>query len=409
MAVYSYKATDYSGKIVKGFLEGADEKVVVIKLDALGYIPIRITPTGEGKGGFQSNVSEIFSSVFTRVSGKDVMLFTQDLATLLEAGLPVDKSLSILIEVTDKEKFKEIIRNILKSVQGGSYLSDAMGKYPRVFSKFYVNMIRAGEAGGILEPVLIRLGVFLETSQDLKDYIISAMIYPVFLLLVGGGSIIVLLTFVIPKFSVIFSDLGAAIPLATRILLGLSDFIRNYWWVMAATVAILYYLFYKYSHTAEGRWMVDKKKIQLPIIGELVKKIEVARFARTLGTLIRSGVPILQALDLVKDIIGNRVIASAIEDVREKVQKGDRLAKPLSSSGMFPSLAIQMITVGEETGRLDDMLLKVAENYEKVVRAMIKRFIGLLEPAMILIMGVMVGAVVISMLMAIFSINEIPF
>jgi general secretion pathway protein F len=409
MPVFSYKATDYNGKIVKGYLEATDDKGVVTKLDALGYIPIRISPAGKEKKGFQSDVSEIFSSVFRRVSGKDVMLFTQDLATLLDAGLPVDRALSILVEVTEKDKFKEIIRDILKSVQGGSYLSEAMGKYPQVFSKFYVNMIRAGEAGGILEPVLVRLGIFLENSQDLKDYIISAMVYPIFLVFVGGGSIIVLLTFVIPKFSIIFSDLGAAVPLATRILLGVSEFIRNYWWIMAGSLAFLSYLFYKYSHTSEGRLMVDKQKIQLPVIGDLIKKIEVARFSRTLGTLIRSGVPILQALTLVKDIIGNRVIASSIDDVREKVQKGDRLAKPLSNTGVFPSLAIQMITVGEETGRLDDMLLKVAENYEKVVRAMIKRFISFLEPAMILIMGLIVGAIVISMLMAIFSINEIPF
>lgn len=409
MPVFSYKATDYNGKIVKGYLEATDDKGVVGKLDALGYIPIRISPAGKEKQGFQSDVSEIFSSVFRRVSGKDVMLFTQDLATLLDAGLPVDRALSILVEVTEKEKFKEIVRDILRSVQGGSYLSEAMDKYPHVFSKFYVNMIRAGEAGGILEPVLVRLGIFLENSQDLKEYIISAMVYPVFLVFVGGASIIVLLTFVIPKFSIIFSDLGAAVPLATRILLGVSEFIRNYWWVMAGVLAFLYYLFYKYSHTSEGRLMVDKQKIQLPVIGDLIKKIEVARFSRTLGTLIRSGVPILQALTLVKDIIGNRVIASSIDDVREKVQKGDRLAKPLSNTGVFPSLAIQMITVGEETGRLDDMLLKVAENYEKVVRATIKRFISFLEPAMILIMGIIVGAIVISMLMAIFSINEIPF
>lgn len=409
MPVFSYKATDYNGKIVKGYLEATDDKGVVGKLDALGYIPIRISPAVKENQGFQSDISEIFSSVFRRVSGKDVMLFTQDLATLLDAGLPVDRALSILVEVTEKDKFKEIIRDILKSVQGGSYLSEAMGKYPQVFSKFYVNMIRAGEAGGILEPVLVRLGIFLENSQDLKDYIISAMVYPVFLVFVGGASIIVLLTFVIPKFSIIFSDLGAAVPLATRILLGVSEFIRNYWWIMAGSLAFLYYLFYKYSHTSEGRLRVDKQKIQLPVIGDLIKKIEVARFSRTLGTLIRSGVPILQALTLVKDIIGNRVIASSIDDVREKVQKGDRLAKPLSNTGVFPSLAIQMITVGEETGRLDDMLLKVAENYEKVVRATIKRFISFLEPAMILIMGIIVGAIVISMLMAIFSINEIPF
>ncbi len=409
MAIFSYKAADFTGKIVTGLIEAPDDKGVVTKLDSMGYIPIRITPGGKEKRKYQLDVSDFLSNTFKRVSGKDVMLFTQDLATLLEAGLPVDKSLSILTEATEKEKFKEIIQDILKTVQGGSYLSDALSKYPRIFSKFYVNMIRAGEAGGILEPVLVRLGMFLETSQDLKDFIISAMVYPIFLVFVGGASIIVLLTFVIPKFSLIFADLGAAIPLSTQILLGLSAFIRGYWWVMAGSIILLFYFFKRYSNTPEGKLNIDKQKIRLPVLGDLIKKVEVARFSRTLGTLIRSGVPILQALTLVKDIIGNRVIAASMDDVREKVQKGDRLSKPLNNSGFFPSLAIQMITVGEETGRLDEMLLKVAENYEKIVKSMVKRFIGLLEPAMILIMGLLVGFIVISMLMAIFSINEIPF
>jgi general secretion pathway protein F len=409
MSIFSYKATDYNGKVVKGFLEAPDDKGVVAKLDTMGYIPIRIVPAGKEKRKYHLDVSDLFSTVFKRISGKDVMLFTQDLATLLEAGLPVDRALSILTEVTEKDKFREVVQDILKTVQGGSYLSDALSKYPRIFSKFYVNMVRAGEVGGVLEPVLVRLGMFLETSQDLKDYIISAMVYPIFLVFVGGASIIVLLTFVIPKFSLIFSDLGAAIPMSTQLLLGLSNLTRSYWWIVIAGILLLYYSFWKYSRTPEGKLNIDKQKIRLPIFGQLIMKVEVARFSRTLGTLIKSGVPILQALDLVKDIIGNRVIAASMDDIREKVQKGDRLSKPLSSSGHFPSLAIQMITVGEETGRLDEMLLKVAENYEKIVRSMIKRFIGLLEPAMILIMGLLVGFIVISMLMAIFSINEIPF
>ncbi len=409
MAVFSYKASDAEGKIVKGFLEAPDDTGVAAKLDSMGYIPIRIDEAGKERGRLQGDILDAVSSVLVRVSGKDVMLFTQDLATLLEAGLPVDRSLAILTEVTEKDKFKQIINDILRTVEGGSYLSDALGKYPRVFSKFYVNMIRAGEAGGVLEPVLVRLGTFLETSQDLKEYIVSAMVYPLFLVLVGGASITILLTFVIPKFSIIFSDLGQAIPFSTQMLLGFSHFIRSYWWAILAGIGLTIYLFRNYSLTQEGRYKIDKLKIRLPAVGDLVKKIEAARFSRTLGTLIKSGVPILQALALVKDIIGNRVVASAMDEIRERVQKGDRLSKPLSESGFFPSLAIQMVTVGEETGRLDEMLLKVAESYEKVVRATVKRFISFLEPAMILIMGLLVGFIVISMLMAIFSINEIPF
>ncbi len=409
MPVFSYKASDMEGKIVKGFLEASDDVDVASKLDSMGFIPIRISLAGRTKGGLRTDIMEAASSVLVRISGKDVMLFTQDLATLLEAGLPVDRSLAILTEVTEKDKFKEIIRDILRTVQGGSYLSDALGKYPRVFSRFYVNMIRAGEAGGVLEPVLFRLGMFLETSQDLKEYIVSAMVYPLFLVLVGGVSITILLTFVIPKFSIIFSDLGAGIPMSTQVLLNFSHFIRYYWWAILGVIGLIFYSYRKYCRTPEGRFKIDKIKIRMPVVGELVKKIETARFSRTLGTLIRSGVPILQSLTLVKDIIGNQVVASRMDEIREKVQKGDRLSKPLASTGFFPSLAIQMITVGEETGKLDEMLLKVAENYEKVVRAMVKRFISFLEPAMILVMGLLVGFIVISMLMAIFSINEIPF
>ena len=409
MSTYLYKATDSSGKVVNGSLEAEAEKGVVAELHNMGFIPMRITLSkGSGKR-LDVDVSKQISSFFKGVSGKDILAFTQDLSTLLESGLPVDRALSILIDAAEKEKVKEVVGDILKTVQGGGYLSDAMAKHPKVFSTFYVNMVRAGEAGGVLESVLARLGAFLESSQDLKDYIKSAMVYPLFLVFVGGGSIIILLTFVIPKFSVIFSDMGQAIPFTTRFLLGLSEVLRSYWWVIFGGLGVIFFFLRRYFSTRAGRLRLDRNKLSLPIAGELVRKIEVARFARTLGTLTKSGVPILQALVLVKDIIGNRVIAKSMEAVYERVKEGDKLSKPLSDSGVFPSLAIQMITVGEETGRLDSMLLRVAENYEKIVKDTVKRFISLLEPAMILAMGLVVGFVVISMLMAIFSMNEMPF
>ncbi|MCP4107688.1 MAG: type II secretion system protein GspF [Desulfobacteraceae bacterium] len=409
MSLYTYKATDISGKIVKGTLEAPDEKGAAGRLQDMGYIPIKISQAGKDQGKLSYDISKGLVSLLSRVSNKDVMLFTQDISALLKAGLPVDRALSILIEVTEKEKFKEIIRNILKSVQGGSYLSDAMAKHPAAFSDFYVNMIRAGEAGGVLEAVLERLGIFLETAQELKDYIKSALVYPVFLVAVSGISIIILMTFVIPKFSVIFSDMGHNIPWNTRFLLGLSEVLRNYWWAGIGGIVFCYILFRQYSNTPSGRLRLDTYKMNSPIIGELVKKIEVARFSRTLGTLVKSGVPILQAISLVSEIIGNKVIAGSMKKIHEKVKEGERLSKPLNDTGLFPSLAVQMITVGEETGRLDEMLLRVAENYEKVVRNLVKRLISLLEPAMILAMGLVVGFIVISMLMAIFSMNEMPF
>jgi len=409
MPTYLYKATDSSGKIVNGSLEAEGEKGVVAELHNMGFIPIRIALSkGSGKR-LDIDISKQVTSFFKGVSGKDILGFTQDLSTLLESGLPVDRALSILIGAAEKEKVKEVVGDILKTVQGGGYLSDAMAKHPKIFSTFYVNMVKAGEAGGVLEAVLGRLGAFLESSQDLKDYIKSALVYPLFLVFVGGASIIILLTFVIPKFSVIFSDMGQAIPFSTRFLLGLSEVLRTYWWVILGGLGAIFFFLRRYLGTRAGRLRLDRNKLSLPIAGELVKKIEVARFARTLGTLTKSGVPILQALVLVKDIIGNRVIAKSMEEVYDRVKEGDKLSKPLSDSGVFPSLAIQMITVGEETGRLDSMLLKVAENYEKMVRDTVKRFISLLEPAMILAMGLVVGFVVISMLMAIFSMNEMPF
>ena len=409
MLTYLYKATDSSGKVVNGSLEAEGEKGVVAELHNMGFIPMKIALSkGSGKR-LDVDISKQISSFFKGVSGKDILAFTQDLSTLLESGLPVDRALSILIDASEKEKVKEVVGDILKTVQGGGYLSDAMAKHPKVFSKFYVNMVRAGEAGGVLESVLGRLGAFLESSQDLKDYIKSALVYPLFLVFVGGASIIILLTFVIPKFSIIFSDMGQAIPFTTRFLLGLSEVLRAYWWVILGGLGAIFFFLRRYLLTRAGRLRLDRSKLSLPIAGELVKKIEVARFARTLGTLTKSGVPILQALVLVKDIIGNRVIAKSMEGVYERVKEGDKLSKPLSDSGVFPSLAIQMITVGEETGRLDSMLLRVAENYEKMVRDTVKRFISLLEPAMILAMGLVVGFVVISMLMAIFSMNEMPF
>ncbi|MDY6972451.1 MAG: type II secretion system F family protein [Thermodesulfobacteriota bacterium] len=409
MAVYTYKATDSTGKIVKGTLEATGEKGVVAGLQDMGYIPIRVGLAGAERRRFDFDMSKDVLSTFKRISQKDVMMFTQDLSSLLEAGLPVDRALSVLIDVTENERFKEVIGDVVKAVHGGSYLSDALAKFPKVFSSFYVNMVKAGEAGGVLETVLSRLGVFLETSQDLKDYIKSAMVYPVFLVFVGGVSIIILLTFVIPKFSIIFSDMGEAIPMSTRLLLGFSEMLRKYWLFIFGALGALIFCTRKYLMTQAGRLKGDQYKLDLPICGDLVKKVEVARFARTLGTLTRSGVPILQAISLVKNTIGNSVIALSMGEVYERVKEGERLSKPLGETGVFPSLAIQMITVGEETGRLDDMLLRVAENYEKVVRNMVKRFVSFLEPAMILAMGIVVGFIVISMLMAIFSMNEIPF
>jgi len=409
MTAFSYRASDPSGKIVQGSLEADDHKAAVGRLQEMGYIPIRISQAG-GKGRrFGLDLSGSASAVFKRITNKDVMVFTQDLSALLSGGLPVDRALSILIEAFEKDRFREIVTDILKTVQGGSYLSDALAKYPRVFSRFYINMVRAGEAGGVLEAVLERLAIFLESSQDLRDFIKSAMIYPIFLILVGGASLIILMTYVIPKFSLIFAEMGGAIPWPTQMLLAVSEALRRYWPILLALLAAAVFVSRRLARSPKGRRRLDRLKLTLPFTGDLVSKVEVARFTRTLGTLTRSGVPILQALQLATDIMGNVIVRESLSEVYERVKEGERLSKPLGDIAVFPPLAIQMIMVGEETGRMDDMLLRVAENYEKVVKNLIKRLVGFLEPAMILLMGVVVGFIVISMLMAIFSMNDMPF
>ena len=409
MAAYSYKAADPQGKIIRGSMEAADEAAVVAGLHAKGCVPIRIQPVEASPSGRVLDRWLSRTALAGTISGRDLAGFTRDLATLFGAGLPIDRALHILIEATENQRFKPVIQSMLEDVQGGSYLSDAMLKHPRIFSKYYTNMVRAGEAGGVLDSVLARLSVFLEESQDLRDYIRSAMIYPVFLVVVGGLSVIILLTFVIPKFAVIFADLGQALPLSTRLLLGFSTFLRDYAWAILLVLAALGVAISRWLRTPVGRYRMDRLKLQVPVWREVVQAIETARFTRTLGTLIQSGVPILKALMLVRDVIANQVVADAVEAIQDRVKEGDSMAHPMANSGYFPSLAVQMVTVGEETGKLDLMLLRVADSYDKHVRSLVKRLINLLEPVMILVMGLVVGFVVISMLMAIFSINELPF
>lgn len=413
MPNFSYKATDPSGKIIKGVIEAADDQGVVAELDGKGYIPIRIESAGKNAGKKNNrkwpDITLKLPGRFSRLSAKETTLFTQDLSALLAAGLPLDRALEILIDTSGSPKFKQIVREILFSVQKGHYLSDALLQHPKVFNRFYVNMVKAGEAGGILEDVLRRLGDFLETVQETKEYIKSALLYPAFLVGVGGLSIIVLLTFVIPRFSMIFDTMGQSIPAATQLLLTVSETMKNWWWLMAGIIIIAVIGFRQYAATESGRLRLDTIKLKIPLVSDLTKKVEIARFSRTLGTLVHSGVPILPALVLVRDIISNQVISSALEEVHNRVKEGEKLAGPLADLGLFPSLAIQMITVGEETGRLDEMLLRVADNYEKIVRNLIKRYIGMLEPVMILGMGVVIGSIVITMLMAIFRMNDLPF
>jgi len=404
MVEFAYKATDLSGRIFEGAMEGRDEKAVVESLQKLGYVPIRIEAVQEKGALFKIAIG----SYFQRIALKDVMVFTQELTTLLDAGLPLDRSLQILTELTEKERFKEIVRDILKQIEAGRSFSEALSAHSSIFPKLYVNMTRAGETGGILNLILARLARYLQSTKEMRDYLISVMIYPVILTFVSGLSIVILMTFVIPRFASIFTDMGKTIPLPTQILLMISQFVRSYWWVGLGGLVVIWLGIRSYLKTEEGRVSWDQLKLGMAVIGNLVKQTEVARFARTLGTLLQSGVPILQALQIVRETVGNEIIARSIGEVHTGVKQGGGISKALQKLKVFPPLAVHMITVGEETGKLDEMLIKVAENYEANLQIALKRFVNLLEPLIILIMGGVVGFIVISMLLAIFSINEMP-
>lgn len=397
MAVFSYKATTPDGTLVEGVIEAADEHTAVERLRNSGVIPLKVTTPREGAGrGF-----------FSRSGKGDILTFTSELSALLGAGLPLDRSLNILTEISESPEMKGIIKAILKSIREGSAFSDALLKHPRTFPKLYVNMIRAGEAGGVLDVVLEKLNEFLESSKELKDHLFSALIYPVILLGTGGMSIIVLLVYVLPKFSIIFAEMGSTMPLPTQIIIGISNTVKYYWWMLFAGLLGGWAIFRNYIKTEEGRYRWDAFKLRL--MGDLIRKIETARFTRTLGTLLQSGVPLLQALNNSKDIINNRVISGSIDVVTKGAKEGKGIALPLANANVLPALALSMIKVGEETGQLDVMLLKVASTYEKSLRVAIKRFISFLEPALILGMGLVIGFIVMAMLMAIFSITNLPF
>jgi len=405
MPGYVYKATTLSGETVEGSMDGKDEAAVVQSLHQLGYIPILITTTQQEKAaGF--SISSILPE---RVGVKNLLIFTQELSTLVSAGLPIDRSLGILGTLTENRRLREAVKDILKKIEGGSSFAEALGQYPRIFPKLYINMVKAGESGGFLEVILSRLAQYLQSTKEVKDYLISVMIYPVILTMASGLSIVILVSFVIPRFAKIITDMGQTIPLPTQIMLSVSQTVRSYWWVGIGMAVLVYFGFKSYTKDEERKFRWDRFKLRWIAVGDLIKKVEVARFARTLGTLLQSGVLILPALNLVKEISQNQAISRAIEHIHDRLREGKGVSKTLEETDVFPPLAVHMIGVGEETGRLDEMLIKVAESYEENVQTALKRFVSLLEPMIILIMGSIVGFIVISMLLAIFSINEIPF
>jgi general secretion pathway protein F len=397
VAIFSYRATSLDGQITEGVIEASDDRAAADLLKNSGVIPLKISAPKEGTR----------KRLMARSPKGNILTFTTELSALLNAGLPLDRSLNILSEISESREMKDIVKSVLKSIREGNSFSDALKKHPRYFSRLYVNMVRAGESGGVLGVVLEKLNEFLETTKDLKDHVISTMIYPAILFVTGVASIIVLMTYVLPSFSNIFSDLGASLPLSTQLIVSASNVIARFWWMVLLVLVALLIFFRSYVKSPAGRLRWDG--VKLILVGEIIKKLETARFARTLGTLLKSGVPLLQALNNSKEIINNQVIAASINVVSKDVKEGKGMASPLTRVGVFPPLALSMIKVGEETGQLDTMLLQIATTYEKSLRSSIKRFVGLLQPAMVLFMGLVIGFIVLSMLTAIISVTDLPY
>lgn len=386
-------------------MEGRDERAVIDRLQELGYLPLSVD-LPQSSNGLSREIS--LNALLRRTSQKDIATFTHELSVLLNAGFPLERGLTTLTELSEKAPFRKIVQDLVEELRSGTSFSECLARHPRVFSRLYVNMVRAGEVGGILDLVLERLAGFLEDTQELKEYVASSLLYPVLLTVVGGGAVTLLLTLVIPKFAQIFADQGAALPLPTLIMLAISGAVSGYWWAILGALVVGALAFRGYVRTVAGRFAVDRLLLRLPVLGTLIEKIQVSRFARTLGTLIRNGVPLLQALTIVQEASTNSVLRAAIGEARTGVEKGATLSTPLRQTGAFPSLFLHMLAVGEETGSMESMLIKVAETYDRQVKSSLKSLIALIEPVMILVMGGIVGFIVLSMLMAIFSLNELP-
>ena len=400
MATFFFRAVASDGRVRTGQLGGDTEKTVARELRKQGLTPVYV-------GVAPKRSYELKLPSFARGRRRDVLFFTQELSTLLNAGVPLDRALAITGELTERPSFRFVILDILRVLKGGRSLADSLATHAEYFSDLFVNMVRAGEASGALATVFERLADFERSRDDLRGYIVSAMIYPALLATVGLASIFVLLNFVVPRFASVFSDSHLKIPLPTEIMLDASKIVQTYWWMVALAAALLIIGMRTYISTTSGRMWWDTWRLKLPLLGDALRKAETARFARAMATLVANSVPLVQCIAISGAILNNRYVAGSLEAVSQGVKRGEGIAAPVRKAGVFPPLAAHLLTVGEETGRLDAMFARMADIYENDTRASIKRFTAIFEPIVILVMGVMVGALILSMLLAITSINEV--
>lgn len=395
MPIYKYEGKTLKGQVKKGELEAADEGAVRVYLRQQNIIPTKITPKAK-----EITISLPFKK---KVNQRAIAIFTRQLATMIDAGLPLVQSLEILSVQQEQKLFKDIIREIREDVEGGSTFAGALKKHPNTFDDLYTNLVVAGEEGGILDNILLRLAGYIEKAEALKKKVKSAMVYPATIVGVAVIVVMILMIFVIPVFESMFKSAGQTLPLPTLIVITMSKLIKKYVFIVVPALILLFYLFRRYHKTENGRAVIDRLLLKLPVFGPLLQKISVARFSRTLGTLVSSGVPILDGLNIVSKTSGNKTIETAILNARASIREGETIAEPLGRSGMFPPMVIQMISVGESTGALDSMLSKIADFYEEEVDVAVGNLTSLLEPFLMVFLGVVIGGVVISMYLPIFQ------
>lgn len=398
---FFFRAVASDGKPRTGTLTAENDKLVATELRRQGLIPVYIG-LDKKSGGYELKLPS-----FSRGSRKDVLFFTQELATLLNAGVPLDRALSIVAELTSRGDFRSVVLDVMRILKGGKSLADSLATRPSHFSELYVNMVRAGEASGSLAQIFERLAEFERTRDDLRGYIVSSLIYPCLLTMVGLGSIFVLLNFVVPRFALIFSDPRMKIPTPTLILLEVSALVQAYWLPTALALLVGVVLFQVYVRTQAGRLWWDTIRLRMPLLGDALRKAETARFARAMGTLVAASVPLVQSIGIARGILNNRRMSGTLEQVAQGVKRGEGIAGPLTRVGQFPPLAGHLLSVGEETGHLDTMFNRMADIYDGETRTAIRRFTALFEPLIILVMGLVVGSLIMSLMLAITSINDI--
>jgi general secretion pathway protein F len=408
MPFFRYKAVSGAGEVQEGVLEAASSAAAVARVQAMGLIPIRADEAAAT--GSAAGASKPRTSLFQRrdVTQNDIGVVTRELATLLRAGLPLDRSFEILINLSDKPRMAELLGAIRNEVRGGSALSKALDNQKGVFSRFYVNMIRAGEAGGSLPTVMLRLAEYMERAKALRDNVGASLTYPAFLAVISLAAIVILLGVVVPRFKPIFAGAGKAVPAMTQVVLWMGDTMRDYWWAMLMAAAAIAWLFARRLRDPEFRYRVDRFLVTGPVVGPLFSRIEMARFSRTLGTLLTNGVTLVAALNIVRETMGNAWLSEAVAGVGRELKEGRGLGRPMMETGRFPMLAVHMIQVGEETGRLDDMLMQVAETYDREVEVAIRKALALLQPVMIVLMAAVIGFIIIAILSAMMSVYDLP-